>query len=189
MRGATISSGPVRGFFIGLIGVGLAGDLAGWASQINQHLQGETGMKVKKLSAGDTVESRCTKCRAIMNHTIVAMQGEQVVRVECNTCRGTHNYYPEKKAKAPAAGGSAKKAAPAARKPKVDPVAVEREEWESLSMTMDPATAVPYDMNGTFRVKRLVAHPAFGLGVVKLLINPNKMEVLFQSGKKLLRCA
>ena len=135
------------------------------------------------------MESRCTKCRAIMNHTIVAMQGEQVVRVECNTCRGTHNYYPEKKAKAPAAGGSAKKAAPAPRKPKVDPVAVEREEWESLSMTMDPATAVPYDMNGTFRVKRLVAHPAFGLGVVKLLINPNKMEVLFQSGKKLLRCA
>jgi len=146
-------------------------------------------MKVKKLSAGDTVESRCTRCRAILNHTIVAMQGEQVVRVECNTCRGTHNYYPEKKAKAPAAGGAVKKVASSARKPKADPGAVDREEWEALSSTLDPAAAIPYDMNGTFRVKKVVAHPAFGLGVVKLLINPNKMEVLFECGKKLLRCA
>ncbi|OGR28924.1 MAG: hypothetical protein A2X79_05285 [Desulfuromonadaceae bacterium GWB2_53_15] len=146
-------------------------------------------MKIRKLSAGDTVESRCTRCKTILNHTIVAMQDEQVIRVECNTCRGTHNYYPDKKAKAPAAGGSVKKASPAARKPKVDPGAVEREEWESLRLTMDPDMALPYDMNGTFRVKKLVAHPAFGLGIVKLLINPNKMEVLFQSGKKLLRCA
>ena len=146
-------------------------------------------MKIRKLSAGDTVESRCTRCKTILNHTIVAMQDEQVIRVECNTCRGTHNYYPEKKAKAPAASGSVKKAAPAARKPKVDPGTVEREEWESLRLTMDPDMALPYDMNGTFRVKKLVAHPAFGLGIVKLLINPNKMEVLFQCGKKLLRCA
>ena len=157
--------------------------------EINQQEQGETGMKVKKLSAGDTVESRCTRCRTILNHTIVAMQGEQVVRVECNTCRGTHNYYPEKKTKAPSAAGAVKKATPGTRKPKVDPGAVEREEWESLSTTMNPDMALPYDMNGSFRVKKLVAHPAFGLGIVKLVINPNKMEVLFQCGKKLLRCA
>ena len=156
--------------------------------KINQQEQGETGMKVRKLSAGDCVESRCTRCRAILNHTIVAMQGEQVVRVECNTCHGTHNYYPEKKTQTPAAGGSVKKA-DAARKPKVDPGALDREEWESLRLTMDPAVAIPYDMNSTFRVKKLVAHSAFGLGIVKLLIKPNKMEVLFQCGKKLLRCA
>ena len=124
-----------------------------------------------------------------MNHTIVAMQGEQVVRVECNTCRGTHNYYPEKKPQTPAASSGSVKKAPAARKPKVDPGALEREEWESLRLTMDPAVAIPYDMNSTFRVKKLVAHSAFGLGIVKLLIKPNKMEVLFQCGKKLLRCA
>ena len=146
-------------------------------------------MKVRKLSAGDCVESRCTRCRAIMNHTIVAMQGEQVVRVECNTCRGIHNYYPEKKPKAPSVTGTVKKTPASARKQKVDPGAAEREEWESLRSTMDPDTAIPYDMNGTFRAKKLVVHPAFGLGIVKLVINPNKMEVLFQCGKKLLRCA
>lgn len=144
-------------------------------------------MKIRKLSAGDTVESRCTRCRAIMNHTIVAMQGEQVVRVECNTCRGTHNYYPEKKAKTPSAGSVVRKA-PAAGKPKVDPGAAEREEWESLRFSMDQDSAAPYDMNATYKIKKLVSHPSFGIGIVKLLIKPNKMEVLFQSGKKLLRC-
>jgi hypothetical protein len=32
-----------------------------------------------------------------------------------------------------------------------------------------------------------VKHPVFGLGVVKSVV-PNKIEVLFQEGKKLLRC-
>lgn len=146
-------------------------------------------MKIKKLSAGDIVESRCTRCRALLNHTIVAMQGEQVVRVECNTCHGTHNYYPEKKPKTPSATAALKKAPAAARKPKADPGAADREEWESLRSAMNPDEALQYNMNGTFKMNKLVMHPSFGLGIVKLLIHPNKMEVLFESGKKLLRCA
>ena len=44
-------------------------------------------MSMKKLSAGDNIEARCTRCRTVLNHTIVAMVGEKVVWVECNTCR------------------------------------------------------------------------------------------------------
>jgi hypothetical protein len=53
---------------------------------------------------------------------------------------------------------------------------------------MNPVQALPYDMNGTYRVKNLLQHPVFGLGVVQLLLPPNKMDVLFRDGKKRLRC-
>ena len=144
-------------------------------------------MATRKLAAGDCIEARCTRCRALLNHTIVAMVGEKVIRVECNTCRGIHNYHMEKIAREPAARSAGTKAA-APRKGRKDPGAEEREEWESLSPAMEPEKALPYDMNGKYRVKNLVAHPVFGLGIVKLIIPPNKMHVLFRDGNKLLRC-
>lgn len=142
----------------------------------------------RKLSAADTIEARCTRCRAVLNHTIVAMVGERVVRVECNTCHGVHNYHAEAEPKTPAARASVRKAESAPRKAKKEPGAADREEWEALRPTMAQERAVPYDMNGAFRVRDLVEHPLFGLGVVQRVIKPNKMEVLFQVGKKLLRC-
>ena len=145
-------------------------------------------MKSRKLSAGDTVEARCTRCRTVLNHTIVAMVEERVVRIECNTCHGVHNYYPEKAAKSAAPGGSTPKKEPLPRKARKEPGAADREEWESLRPTMNEARAIAYDMNREYRVKNLVSHTVFGLGVVTRVIRPDKMEVLFQGGKKLLRC-
>jgi len=149
-------------------------------------------MSTKKLSAGDIIESRCTKCREVLNHRIVAMVEGKVVRVECNTCNGVHNYYPPptaKEAKAPRA--TATKARATSATPRVsrkDPVEAEREEWASLNPTFDLDKALPYAMDGRFQVKKLVLHPSFGIGIVKAVIVPNKMQVLFQDGVKLLRC-
>jgi hypothetical protein len=150
-------------------------------------------MTIRKLSAGDIIEARCTKCREVLNHRIVAMVEEKVVRVECNTCKGVHNYYPppaEKTAKAPKAAAASKprKAPATPRTAKRDPTEVEREEWASLSPTFDTEKALPYDINGRFNVKRLILHPVFGLGVVKAVMIPHKMQVLFKDGIKLLRC-
>jgi len=144
-------------------------------------------MATRKLAAGDCIEARCTRCRALLNHTIVAMVGEKVIRVECNTCRGIHNYHGEKVARTPVASPT-RTTAPAPRKGKKDPGATDREEWEALRPAMEPERALPYDMNGKYRVNSLVAHPVFGLGVVKLVIPPNKIQILFRDGKKLLRC-
>jgi hypothetical protein len=118
------------------------------------------------------------------------MVGERVVRVECNTCGGVHNYHAEKEAKvkAPAAAPSERKSVGTPRVPKKTPGEADRHEWEALRSTMESGQARPYDMNGKFRVEHLVAHPVFGLGVVRRIVGPNKMEVLFQAGKKLLRC-
>ena len=153
-------------------------------------------MTTKKLSAGDIIESRCTKCREVLNHRIVAMVEGKVARVECNTCLGVHNYYPPpsakeaKEAKAPRAA-SVSKPRPTSAAPRTsrrDPAEVEREEWASLMPTFDLEKAVYYDMNGRYQVKKLIDHPVFGVGVVKAVIVPNKMQVLFKEGIKLLRC-
>ncbi len=144
-------------------------------------------MATRKLAAGDCIEARCTRCRALLNHTIVAMVGEKIIRVECNTCRGMHNYHGEKATKTPVTS-PARTTASAPRKGRKDPGAADREEWEALSPAMEPERALPYDMKGKYRVNSLVAHPVFGLGVVKLVIPPNKIQILFQDGKKLLRC-
>jgi hypothetical protein len=141
-----------------------------------------------KLSAGSNVETHCTKCKKILNHTIVAMVGEKIVRVECNTCHGVHNYRPVKPEKAPAAAKTAvPKKASVPRTPKADPVAAAAAEWASLESSMDSSQAIPYDMERTYRLKNLLLHPNFGLGIVQLVM-PNKIDVLFQAGKKRLRC-
>ena len=150
-------------------------------------------MSSRKLSAGDTIEARCTRCRAILNHTIVAMVGERVVRVECNTCRGMHNYHPLKEQtvvkEGKIAAPSTAKKEPAPRKSKKDPEAADREEWQVLQPAMQIERAIAYDMKGKYRVNDLLEHPVFGLGVVKLVVVPNKIAVLFQGGKKLLFAA
>jgi len=141
-----------------------------------------------QLSAGSTIETRCTRCKGILNHSIVAMVGEKIVRVECSTCHGVHAFHPVKVPKAPAVVKAGQKKAAAPRKAKADPEAAERAEWAELQPDMDSAQAIPYDMTRVYRLKNLLSHPNFGLGIVQLIIPPNKIDVLFQDGKKRLRC-
>lgn len=149
-------------------------------------------MLTRKLSAGDIIDARCTRCRDILNHRIVAMVGEKVVRVECNTCGGVHNYYPPPTAKEARILKQAKTSeslkTASSRASRKDPHETEREEWLSLKGTMQIDRAVDYDMNGSYRVNTLLNHSVFGLGFVKNVMAPNKMQVLFQDGIKLLRC-
>lgn len=150
-------------------------------------------MTTRELSAGDIIESRCTKCREVLNHRVVAMVEGKVARVECNTCRGVHNYHAPPAVKVPKAPkkAAAVKSRATSSTPRVsrrDPNEVEREEWASLQPTFDPEKALPYDMNSRYLAKRLVLHSVFGLGIVKTVTVPNKMQVLFKDGIKLLRC-
>ncbi len=149
-------------------------------------------MSTKKLSAGDIIDARCTRCRDILNHRIVAMVGDKVVRVECNTCGGVHNYYPppEPKTVRNTGSGAAARKTPtsAPRAPRRDPQQSDRDEWLMLRSNMRIDRAIAYNMNAAFRADDLVDHPVFGLGVVRQLVPPNKMQVLFEDGVKLLRC-
>ena len=138
-------------------------------------------MPPKQLSAGDYISSRCSKCKDVTNHTIVAMVGDKVVRVECNTCGGVHNY------RGTQVVVKTKLVRPNSR-PTAGRTSKAEEQWQALLNDADPATAVPYNLQTPVADGALIQHPSFGLGRVVAIIRPNKMEVYFQSGIKLLRC-
>lgn len=137
-------------------------------------------MQNKVLSAGDFIEARCTKCREVTGHTIIAMTGVIPAKVECNRCGGQHKYRP---AKPPA---PAKKAAPARKT--ASPRATGKNEWEALAADFDLSAASVYSMTESYKPKALISHPVFGLGVVQRIAGAQKIEVLFQDGMKILRC-
>jgi hypothetical protein len=74
------------------------------------------------------------------------------------------------------------------RTAKPDPAVAEREQWAALRPSMKVDQAMTYDMDAAYRTKALVSHSHFGLGVVMCVAGSRKMEVLFEEGKKLLRC-
>src|SRR5262245_7143810 len=49
-------------------------------------------MPTKSLKPGSEVDAWCTKCRMDLLHRIIAMHGMKIIRVECRTCGGHHNY-------------------------------------------------------------------------------------------------
>lgn len=138
---------------------------------------------IRQLSVGDEIDAQCTRCKMILNHTIVAMVETRIVRVKCNTCGGQHAYHQPKEAKAsvprqPAARRTASPKAPPA--PDFN--------WDAELAAVSGKTPATYNMNAAFQPGDVLSHPSFGTGIVKQVLKPNKMNVLFKDGIKLLRC-
>lgn len=140
--------------------------------------------------AGDHVDARCTRCREITNHTIIAMVEDKPARVRCNTCGGDHNYRPPRQVKATKTATKATvKGAKTGRRTSADRLReAQQKEWQETAAEADSGLTVAYNMERSFRLEDLVDHPVFGVGVVKALFKPNKVEILFSSGTKALRC-
>jgi len=142
-----------------------------------------------RLSAGEEVVSHCLKCKDITNHIIIAMTDGKVAKVQCNTCGGRHRYRPPEPAATIGAGSrpAIKKEAgrQAGRTVKETKAAAQ---FEALVAGRDPSRALAYAMDASFRKNDLLDHPIFGLGVVTRTIRPDKIEVQFRKGNKLLVC-
>ena len=54
---------------------------------------------LEKYSAGENIASHCTKCKLVLDHTIVAMDGETIAKVKCKTCGSAHKYRSAEDAK------------------------------------------------------------------------------------------
>jgi len=133
-------------------------------------------MSSTTFSAGDSIEARCTKCRKNATHTIITMGEESPVKVECGLCSRQHKYRPPT---------ATKKAAP---RRTVDPKIAERKEWQELRPDMDSNTAKDYSMDEAYPVNSLINHPTFGLGLVQRIAGARKIDVLFEDGRKTMRC-
>ena len=127
-------------------------------------------MSHQNLTVGDPFQSRCTKCRKVTAHTVVATADDLPTELQCNKCLHQSAFR-----------------TPADRRP-VDLKKAAREEWSSLRPGMDISRAQDYSMTGSYKPKTLVNHPVFGLGVVQHQSGLQKMLVLFADGEKIMRC-
>jgi len=133
-------------------------------------------MTSKQIAVGAPIEARCTKCRKITNHIVVAIVDEKPAKVECNTCRGQHLYR-----KATATPKKTTKVKP-------NPKDAEQKQWTELREQLSDVTAKEYSMDGEYKVKSLLKHPQFGIGQVQRVVGLRKIEVLFKDGLKTMRC-
>lgn len=163
---------------------------------------------------GDRIEARCTRCNDITGHVIVALVGGEIVKVECRACGSVHKYYPpatpkaakEKTAVCRVKAGETRKEVVNSFKPTSTPSAAAvspamsrsaakahkaaedlEQNWQR-TMNQTVAASRPYAMTETFAVGDVVDHPKFGSGVVQELFPPDKMQILFREGAKMLRC-
>ncbi|MDR1313059.1 MAG: hypothetical protein LBQ12_05030 [Deltaproteobacteria bacterium] len=63
--------------------------------------------------------------------------------------------------------------------------AILRKEWEEMRAAV-PSKVAAYSLEGAFGQNQHIQHPAFGLGIVKSVIPPNKILVNFERGLKVL---
>ncbi|HET6373827.1 MAG TPA: hypothetical protein VFG76_10990 [Candidatus Polarisedimenticolia bacterium] len=49
-------------------------------------------MEQRRVRLGDTVDDYCSRCRLTMNHGVMALADENILKVRCNTCMYEHPY-------------------------------------------------------------------------------------------------
>jgi hypothetical protein len=132
----------------------------------------------KSYSVGEDVDAWCTKCKLELDHTIVAIVDNLPKRVECNTCKGKHNFRAK-----PARASRTKTKSPGR---KVRSLEAKYNEHLSRLTDDDLSNAKKYSINGTFKKDEIIDHSRFGIGIVLSIVKTNKVETLFKDGPKLL---
>lgn len=127
------------------------------------------------LKVGGEVDTICNRCKLTLAHTILAMVGQKIARVRCNTCGGDHAFHaPE--------GSSAPRAPRSPREPRATKVIIgfdERVHAKGL------ASARKYSPKEIFAVDELIEHPTFGYGIVEE-VRGDKVDVAFKADRKTL---
>jgi hypothetical protein len=60
------------------------------------------------------------------------------------------------------------------------------DDWRQLLLEAKSDGVPEYQLVGNYREGELLSHPRFGLGVVSKVITPRKIEVIFETSKKLM---
>ena len=127
-------------------------------------------------SVGADIESICGKCGDVW-HVVVAMVGDQVAKVVCKQCGGQHRYRPP--------GGKARSVSRTRRKAASKP--------KGKSTAAEPLIKVdltkpirPYRIKESFAVGDRISHSKFGEGVVEQIVGPQKIQVFFSGGRRVL---
>jgi len=138
---------------------------------------------------GHEIEGFCRKCKVDTLHVITALKGDKIDKTMCKVCMSYHKFHK------PMAGV----AEPTIKKSKQKPAKIlksdpdqkikrrpRRDKWTRLLEDIDANLAIEYQMDKVYEMSNTIHHKTFGLGVVKNIIDNQKIEVLFHDGQKLL---
>ncbi len=130
---------------------------------------------------GGNTQAFCTHCKVEREHIVVAMVDGRPARVECDICHRQHNFRaaPSAKTARAAASSTGSRSRKAAAEPAPTPVV-------DLAVLTAGRPSRLYDPKSRFAVGEVVQHPSFGVGLVTLLPGPQKVEIAFQTGARLL---
>lgn len=132
----------------------------------------------KALAPGKEVDAWCGRCSMVLAHVIVAMDAsnERILRVQCRSCQNTHAFRDKRfarKSTKPSRSNRSKES-------------LTTNEYQQLMMHRDTVNAKTYASSKEFVVDDVVAHTAFGTGVVTKTLSDNKVEIAFSQGMKVL---
>ena len=142
----------------------------------------------KSPSVGDEIDSRCPRCKEETIHRVVAMMTGSVHLVLCTRCNSQHRHRGSLR-------GSKKVAWPTERQAKVllkyraakEPTSQALlQQWQAMKESAGETEPVAYDQRQAYTQGQAVQHSVFGLGFVRKLTGPNKMEVVFADQVKVL---
>ncbi len=122
-----------------------------------------------------------------LSATVVAMKGDQIMRVQCRTCRGERAYKAPKGVTDPKQAPPPRTTARGARTATGErPDHSVGAEWRKAMLQYKDRPANAYSARGQVAIGDKIAHPTFGEGIVMKQIHPNKAEILFEMDLKVL---
>jgi hypothetical protein len=154
-------------------------------------------MTHKAIKPGTEVDSWCTKCKMDLLHRIIAVHDGRIIRVECRTCGGHHNYRRPKSASAEpkvmaarATSADKSRSSSSALSPRRSAAAeAERQRessWQKAVLGQPVTSFKAYRASQTFQLGELIRHGRFGDGYIVRVIDRQKVEVMFKDGPRML---
>jgi hypothetical protein len=153
-------------------------------------------MTTKAIKPGTEVDSWCTKCRMDLLHRIIAVHNGRIIRVECRTCGGHHNYRRPKSASAEpkvmaarATSTDKPRSSSSASPRRAAAAEAERQResgWQKAVLGQPITSFKAYRASQTFVLGELIRHGKFGDGYIVRVIDRQKVEVMFKDGPRML---
>ena len=149
---------------------------------------------------GDFITTRCRRCDDVTGHVVMLVLDGVIAKVECKACGSVHKYYAPKPVKTKSTSSAVRHVrAGQGRETATDlggkkttsrtkTAAKIESAWQEAMVRHVAETPIPYSMKTPISSGMFIEHPSFGRGEVISAIKPDKAEILFQSGVKLLRC-
>lgn len=132
---------------------------------------------------GADIESICGKCGDVW-HVVVAKVGNQIAKVQCKMCGGLHRHRPPNGSTARSTSRSTGRVARSSGGGRKT-----RGTSKSAAPLIQPNLDKPpqsYSIKQTYAPGDRIEHPRFGSGVVEMSVGPQKIQVFFTTGRRVL---